>query len=71
MGGGESDEDPEDFPPDDPTWVLERLETDFESLGPSEEPTPGGSLLSWQEIDALVDQVLGEELERLKGAKSE
>ncbi len=68
MGGSEIDEKPEDFPPDDPTWVLERLETELENLGPPEEPTPGGSPLSWQEVDELVDQVLSEELKRLHGA---
>lgn len=67
MGGSEIDE-PEDFPPDDPTWVLERLETDFGNLGLPEEPTPSGPPLSWQQIDDLVDQLLTEELARLKGA---
>ena len=63
------DEDLAEFPADDPTSPLERLDVGFEDLGAADEQPPSGSPLSRREIDKLVDQVLTEELGRLNGAK--
>ena len=66
MRDDEIDEDLEYFPPDDPTSALERLDAGLEDLGGGDEkPSP----LSRRQIDELVDQVISEELERLKTTK--
>lgn len=69
MSGDRSDGDAEDLPPDDATSPLERLDGDFEELGPPEEPPPSAPPLSQREIDDLVNQVLTEALSRLGGGK--
>ena len=65
MRDDEIDEDLEYFPPDDPTSALERLDAGLEDLDGGEKP----SSLSRRQIDDLVNQVISEELERLKTTK--
>jgi hypothetical protein len=67
-----SGEDAEDFPPDDPTSVLEGLDAELEGFGAPDpdEPLPSASPLSRREIDELVDRMVSEELERLERKKS-
>lgn len=62
------DEDIEELeiPPDDSTSFLDRLDSDLDDLGAGDHP-PTGPPLSRKEIDDLVDQVLDEEVARLKG----
>jgi hypothetical protein len=62
------DEDIEELeiPPDDATSFLDRLDSDLDDLGAGDHP-PTGPPLSRKEIDDLVDQVLDEEVARLKG----
>ncbi|HEX9944491.1 MAG TPA: hypothetical protein VGG03_20970 [Thermoanaerobaculia bacterium] len=68
MRDDEIDDTLEDLPPDDPGSLLERLDAGFEDEdfaapgGPPPSPAP----MSQQEIDDVVDQVLTEELARLK-----
>jgi hypothetical protein len=66
------DEDIEELeiPPDDATSFLDRLDSDLDDLGAGDHP-PTGPPLSRKEIDDLVDQVLDEEVARLKGQKKE
>ena len=64
-------EDPLELPPEDPlTAMLERLDSsDDEDLGvPNELPLPAPPL-SRRELDALVEQVLDEELRRINGRR--
>jgi hypothetical protein len=65
----EIDEEVPELPPEDPiTAMLEGLDT-LEGIGaPGEGPPMAPALDRW-EIDALVDQVLDEELKRLNGRK--
>ncbi|HEV8582837.1 MAG TPA: hypothetical protein VGX68_27545 [Thermoanaerobaculia bacterium] len=68
MSDEESSEDPGDFPPNDPTSALDRLDADIEDLAiPDESSTP----LSQREIDELLEQVIAEELARLNGTRCE
>jgi len=62
------DEDIEELeiPPDDSTSFLDRLDSDLDDLGAGDHP-PTGPPLSRKEIDDLVEQVLDEEVARLKG----
>jgi hypothetical protein len=62
------DEDIEELeiPPDDATSFLDRLDSDLDDLGAGDHP-PTGPPLSRKEIDDLVEQVLDEEVARLKG----
>lgn len=70
MRDHEIDEDLEEFPPDDPISMLERLDAEIDDLAVPDEPPPSAPPLSWREIDELIEQVLSEELRRLNGAKS-
>jgi len=68
MTHDENDEVPE-LPPEDPiTAMLEGLDT-LDGIGaPGETPLPAPAL-SRGEIDALVDQILDDELKRLSARK--
>jgi hypothetical protein len=66
MRDDEINEDVEGFASNDLTTALERLDA-FEDLVAPDEPS---SPLNRKEIDDLVEQVIGEELARLNGAKS-
>jgi hypothetical protein len=55
-----------EIPPDDATSFLDRLDSDLDDLGAGDHP-PTGPPLSRKEIDDLVEQVLDEEVARLKG----
>lgn len=66
MRDDEIDDMPEP-PLDDPTELLDRLDTNFEDFGAPGEQTPAGPALSRQEIDDTVDRALAEELARLNG----
>lgn len=61
------EEDDLDFPPEDPSWFLERLEEnlDPEAGGPADNSPPDPPL-SRGEIDDLVNKVLNEELTRTR-----
>lgn len=65
----ESEEEVPELPPEDSvTAMLEGLDT-LEGCGDPGEPPPPVPALSHREIDALVDEVLDGELNRLSGRK--
>jgi hypothetical protein len=65
----EIDEEVPELPPEDPiTAMLEGLDT-LEGIGAPGEGPPTAPALDPREIDALVDQILDEELKRLSGRK--
>ena len=68
MSDEESSERPEDFPSDDPTSALDRLDADVEDLVI---PDESSKALSRREIDEFVEQVIGEELARLSDTECE